>query len=135
MCAQRVPVLRVGNNLLVSIQFDLTDHIISALQTDILTELEKRPAAGVLIDISALDLVDSYMGRTLTEIAKQAALMDARGVITGMRPAVAITLIELGVSLERIATALDVDSGMELLAREEDGPVAYFDAAAKGAGL
>lgn len=115
MNIHRIPILRVADKLLVSVQCELSDRTISALQADTLAELERRPARGVLIDISALEIVDSYMGRMIADTARQAAIMDARTVVTGIRPAVAIALVEMGISLNNVETALDVDSGMNWL--------------------
>jgi rsbT antagonist protein RsbS len=115
MVANRIPILRVADKLLISIQVELTDQTIALLQSDVLGALEKRPARGVLIDISALEIVDSYMGRMLVDTAKQVSIMGARAVVTGIQPPVAVALIEMGISLEEVETSLDVDSGIQLL--------------------
>ena len=117
-----IPILRVGDKLLVSIQVDLTDDLVIALQGDILATLEKQPARGILMDISALDTVDSYMGRMIADIGRQVAIMGARAVVTGIRPAVAIALIEMGISLGNVETALDIDSGIACLDRDSSDP-------------
>ena len=113
--ADKIPVMRVGDNLLVSIQVDMTDEMAVRLQTDILEQLVAATASGVLIDISALDVIDSYLARKFSEMAQLAATMDALVVIVGMRPATALTLVELGLNLKEIYTALNVDCGVELL--------------------
>jgi len=114
---ERVPVLRMGPYLLVTIQVDMHDRLALALQDDLTSQIQATGAHGVLIDISALDVVDSFIGRTIGNIAAMARILDADTVVTGMRPAVAITLVELGLSLEGVRTALDVQRGMEMLQR------------------
>ena len=114
---ERVPVLRMGPYLLVTIQVDMHDRLALALQDDLTTQIQATGARGVLIDISALDVVDSFIGRTIGNIAAMARVLDAETVVTGMRPAVAITLVELGLSLKGVRTALDVERGMALLQR------------------
>jgi rsbT antagonist protein RsbS len=111
----------MGRYLLVTIQVDMHDRLAMALQDDLMEQIRRHHAEGVLIDISALDLVDSFIGRMLGNIAAMARILDADTVVTGMRPAVAITLVELGLSLTGVRTALNVERGMELLdtAREE----------------
>ena len=118
---ERIPILKMGRNLLVTIQVDMHDRLAMALQDDLMEHIRRHKAGGVLIDISALDLVDSFIGRMLGNIAAMARILDADTVVTGMRPAVAITLVELGLSLTGVRTALNVERGMELLetAREE----------------
>ena len=111
----RIPILKLQNNLLISIQTDLHDVIIRALQEDILTEIARTGAKGVLIDISALDIVDSFMARTLRDCGMMAGLLGATVVITGIQPAVAITLVDLGLDLTGITTACDIDTGFEFL--------------------
>ena len=111
----RVPVLRMGKLLLVTIQVDMHDRLALALQDDLTEQIRATGARGVLIDISALDVVDSFIGRTIGNIAAMARELDAETVVTGMRPAVAITLVELGLSLKGVRTALDVERGMALL--------------------
>lgn len=114
---ERIPILRMQDYLLVTIQVELHDQLAITLQDDLTAMLSKTHASGVLIDISALEIVDSFIGRTLANIASMARVMDANTVIVGMRPAVAITLVELGMSLTGIETALNVDKGMERLRR------------------
>jgi rsbT antagonist protein RsbS len=118
---ERIPILKMGRNLLVTIQVDMHDRLAMALQDDLMEQIRRHQAQGVLIDISALDLVDSFIGRMLGNIAAMARILDADTVVTGMRPAVAITLVELGLTLPGVRTALNVERGMELLAaaREE----------------
>jgi rsbT antagonist protein RsbS len=111
----RIPILRLGHVLLVSIQLDLEDTIALGLQEDLAAAVAKWRAQGVLIDISAVELVDSFIGRTLANIASMTRVLGAETVLVGMRPAVAITMVELGLALPGIKTALDVDRGMELL--------------------
>jgi len=111
----RIPILRMGPFLLVSIQVDMHDRLALALQDDLMNKIRATSAHGVLIDISALDLVDSFIGRMIGNIAAMAKVLDAETVVTGMRPAVAITLVELGLSLKGVRTALDVERGMALL--------------------
>jgi len=112
----RIPILKMGNCLLVSIQVDMHDQLAMQLQDDLTTRIAATSARGVLIDISALEMVDSFIGRMLGNIASMSRVLDAETVVVGMRPAVAITLVELGLSLPRVRTALDVERGMELLA-------------------
>ena len=112
---ERIPILKMGRYLLVTIQVDMHDRLAMALQDDLMEQIRRHKAQGVLIDISALDLVDSFIGRMLGNIAAMARILDADTVVTGMRPAVAITLVELGLSLTGVRTALDVERGMELL--------------------
>ena len=118
---ERIPILKMGTYLLVTIQVDMHDRLAMTLQDDLMEQIRRHKAQGVLIDISALDLVDSFIGRMLGNIAAMARILDADTVVTGMRPAVAITLVELGLSLTGVRTALNVERGMELLesAREE----------------
>lgn len=111
----RIPILRMGNCLLVTIQVDLQDQTALALQDDLSTQIERTGAKGVLIDISALEIVDSFIGRMLAGISGIASVLDAVTVVVGMQPAVAITLVELGLSLEGVRTALNVERGMRLL--------------------
>jgi rsbT antagonist protein RsbS len=112
---ERIPILKLNGFLLVTIQVELHDELALTLQDDLTQMLSKTRARGVLIDISALEIVDSFIGRTLAHIASIARIMDAVTVLVGMRPAVAITLVELGMSLKGIRTALNVDKGMKLL--------------------
>jgi rsbT antagonist protein RsbS len=113
----RIPILRMGEVLLVTIQVDMSDQTALALQDDLASKISATSAKGVLIDISALEIVDSFVGRMLAGISGIARIMDATTVVVGMQPAVAITLVELGLSLEGVRTALDVERGMELLRR------------------
>ena len=117
---ERVPVLKIGDILLVSIQIDMEDQVALQLQEDLADRIVATGCHGVIIDISALDIVDSFVGRTLATIASVSRVLDAETVVVGMRPAVAITLVELGLSLPGIRTALNVELGMDLLARERD---------------
>ena len=112
---ERIPILSFGGFLLVTIQVELHDQLAMRLQEDLTQKLANTHTRGVLIDISALEIVDSFIGRSLAHIASIARIMDAATVLVGMRPAVAITLVELGMSLNGIRTALNVDKGMELL--------------------
>ena len=111
----RIPILRMGNFLLVTIQIDLYDRLAINLESDLVNMVNKTQAKGVLIDISALSIVDSFMGRILGNIGNMARIMDAETVVVGMQPAVAITLVELGLELKGVHTALNVVKGMELL--------------------
>lgn len=111
----RVPVLSLGDVLLVSIQVDLEDQIALRLQDDLADRIVAAGAHGVIIDITALDIVDSFIGRTLSTIASISKVLDAETVVVGMRPAVAITLVELGLSLRGVRTALNVELGLRLL--------------------
>ena len=111
----RVPVLSLGDALLVSIQVDLEDQIALRLQDDLADRIVATGAHGVIIDITALDIVDSFIGRTLSTIASISKVLDAETVVVGMRPAVAITLVELGLSLRGVRTALNVELGLRLL--------------------
>lgn len=123
----RVPILRIGDILLVSIQIDLQDHIALALQDDLSNRIVETGANGVLIDISALEIVDSFIGRMISTTAAVSRVLDAETVVVGMQPAVAITLVELGLTLSGVRTALDVDRGLTLLKSsagpEEDEPL------------
>ncbi|WP_433469126.1 STAS domain-containing protein [Spirillospora sp. CA-128828] len=112
---ERVPILKIGNVLLVSIQVDLRDQTVLALQEDLAERIVGTGARGVVIDITAVDIVDSFIGRAFATVAAMSRLMDAETVVVGMRPAVAITLVELGLSLGGVRTALDLEEGMRLL--------------------
>ena len=112
---QRIPILKLGRVLIVPIQVDMDDQTVLGLQERILAELERTNARGVLIDISLLEMVDSFIGRMLSDIAAMARIMDARTVVVGMQPAVAITLVELGLELKGVDTVLNVDEGIKLL--------------------
>lgn len=116
MAASTIPVIRIRDTLLSAIQGDLSDRVAEAFQEDLLTRLERTGASGVLLDISALDIVDTYVARVLVETARMARLMGARTVLVGMRPEVAATLINMGQALEGIDTALNVDDGLDILA-------------------
>jgi rsbT antagonist protein RsbS len=111
----RIPILKFGNALLVTIQVDMHDRLASALEEDLTTRIVEANAKGVLIDISALEIVDSFIGRMLDNIAAVSRILDADTVVVGMRPAVAITLVELGLSLTGVKTALNVERGMALI--------------------
>jgi rsbT antagonist protein RsbS len=111
----RIPILKVGDCLLVTIQVDMHDELAMSLQEDLTTQIAKYASRGVLIDISSLEIVDSFIGRMLANIAAMSRVLDAQTVLTGMQPAVAITLVELGMALPGIKTALNVERGMELL--------------------
>jgi len=112
---ERIPILKMGDYLLVSIQVDMHDRLAMALQDDLTSRIVSAHAKGVLIDISALDMVDSFIGRMLGDIAAVSRVLDAETVVVGMRPAVAITLVELGLSLPGVCTALDIERGIALL--------------------
>ena len=116
----RIPILRMGRSLLVTIQVDLQDRTAVALQDDLSAKIEETGADGVLIDISALEIVDSFVGRMLSTISAIARVLDATVVVVGMQPAVAITLVELGLSLEGVRTALNVERGMAMLRAAQD---------------
>jgi rsbT antagonist protein RsbS len=118
----RIPILKMGDFLLVTIQVDMHDQLASALQDDLTNRIAKVKAKGVLIDISSLDIVDSFIGRMLANTSAMARVLDAQTVVVGMQPAVAITLVELGLNLSGIHTALDVEKGMEMLRRHMDIP-------------
>ena len=112
---ERIPILKMGEFLLVTIQVDMHDRLALTLQDDLTGMIVKNRAHGVLIDISSLEVVDSFIGRMLGNIASMSRVLDAHTVVVGMRPAVAITLVELGLSLTGVRTALNVERGMELL--------------------
>ena len=111
----KIPILRMGNFLLVTIQVDLYDRLALNLESDLVNMVNKTSAKGVLIDISAVSIVDSFMGRILGNIASMSKILDAETIVVGMQPAVAITLVELGLPLKGVHTALDVEKGMQLL--------------------
>jgi rsbT antagonist protein RsbS len=117
----RIPILRMGRTLLVTIQIDTEDQTAMALQDDLAEQISKTGANGVLIDISALEIVDSFVGRMLAAISGIGQILDATTVVVGMKPAVAITLVELGMSLDGVRTALNVSRGMALLEAASDG--------------
>jgi rsbT antagonist protein RsbS len=112
---ERIPILKMNEFLLVSIQVDMHDRLAMTLQDDLTDRIVKDRARGVLIDISSLEIVDSFIGRMIGNIAGMSRILDAETVVVGMRPAVAITLVELGLSLPGVRTSLNVDKGMELL--------------------
>ena len=112
---EKIPILKMGKFLLVTIQVDLYDRLALNLEADLIQMISKTEANGVLIDISAVSIVDSFMGRIIGNIASMSKILDAYTVVVGMQPAVAITLIELGLPLKGVLTALDVEKGMELL--------------------
>lgn len=117
--AERIAILRMGEFLLVSIQIDMHDQLALQLQDDLTVAIQRYDARGVLIDISALEMVDSFIGRMISDISGMGRILGARTVLVGMRPAVAITLVELGLSLPGVETALTVERGMERLRTEE----------------
>jgi rsbT antagonist protein RsbS len=119
---ERIPILKMGSCLLVTIQVDMHDRLALALQEDLTDRISKTSARGVLIDISSLEMVDSFIGRMFANIAAMARVLDATTVVVGMQPAVAITLVELGLSLPGVRTALNVERGMALLRTLLDGP-------------
>jgi rsbT antagonist protein RsbS len=120
MSVEKIPILRMGTCLVVSIQVDMHDQLALQLQDDLTSAIRKHGARGVLIDISALDIVDSFIGRMIADTAGMARILGARTVLVGMQPAVAITLVELGLALPGVSTALTVERGMALL----QGPAA-----------
>jgi rsbT antagonist protein RsbS len=115
---EHIPILRMGEFLLITVQVDMHDRLAMQLQEDLTEKIVQNGSRGVLIDISALEVVDSFIGRMLGNIASMSRVLDAQTVVVGMRPAVAITLVELGMSLPRIRTALTVERGMEILRSE-----------------
>jgi rsbT antagonist protein RsbS len=116
---ERIPILRMGSNLIVTIQVDMHDRLAMTLQDDLTNRIVTDRAKGVLIDISGLDVVDSFIGRMISNTAAMASVLDARTVVVGMQPSVAITLVELGLTLTGVRTALNVERGMALLADGE----------------
>jgi len=126
----RIPILKLGDALLVTIQVDMHDRLVTALQEDLTDKIVMHNARGVLIDISALEIVDSFIGRMLDNIAAVSRILDARTVVVGMRPAVAITLVELGLTLAGVQTALNVERGMALIRRDSERPLIADDAPA-----
>ena len=118
---EKIPILKMGRFLLVTVQVDMHDQLALQLQDDLTDRIVSAKARGVLIDISSLEVVDSFIGRMISNIAAMARVLDAETVVVGMRPAVAITLVELGLSLAGVRTALNVERGMELLRRRIEG--------------
>ena len=118
---EQIPILRIGDILLVSIQVDLQDRIAMQLQEDLADNIVTTSAKGVLIDISALEIVDSFVGRIINTVASVSRVLDAETVVVGMRPAVAITLVELGLSLPGVRTALDLNRGLAMLTAAQPG--------------
>jgi rsbT antagonist protein RsbS len=118
---EKIPILRMGEFLLVTIQVDMHDRLALSLQDDLTRLISETEARGVLIDISSLEIVDSFIGRMFANIAAMARVLDAETVVVGMQPAVAITLVELGLSLPGVRSALNVDAGMELLRSSVNG--------------
>ena len=114
----RIPILKMGDALLVTIQVDMHDQLATALEEDLTNKIVQFGARGVLIDISSLEIVDSFIGRMLDNIAAVSRILDAETVVVGMRPAVAITLVELGLSLTGVKTALNVERGMALIGKQ-----------------
>ena len=135
----RIPIIQMGEFLLVSMQVDMNDQLALTLQDDLTTKIEKTGARGVLIDISTLEMVDSFIGRMIANISSMSRILDAHTVVVGMQPAVAITLVELGLSLPGVRMALNVERGMaylraERLAEENGGLDEFQDSADGGAG-
>ena len=118
----RIPILRMGQFLLVTIQVDMHDQLALTLQDDLTSKINQTGAKGVLIDISALEMVDSFIGRMIANISGMSRILDARTVVVGMQPAVAITLVELGLSLPGVQMALNVERGMQLLQKALQDP-------------
>jgi rsbT antagonist protein RsbS len=125
---ERIPILRMGNFLLVTIQVDMHDRLAMTLQDDLTSRIAETGARGVLIDISSLEIVDSFIGRMVANISGMSRILDAETVLVGMQPAVAITLVELGMSLSGVRTALNVEKGMQLLRNAlEESETESFD--------
>jgi rsbT antagonist protein RsbS len=122
MASGPIPILKIGTTLLTTIQIDLHDTIVDAFQNDVLEEIERTGATGLIIDISALETVDSYVARTLANTGKMAKLMGSDTVIVGMRPAVAATLVRMGYFMEGIQTALSLEEGLQLQTRRSNSP-------------
>ena len=127
---EKIPILKMGDFLLVTIQVDMHDQMAAALQDDLTSKIAELNAKGVLIDISSLDIVDSFIGRMLANTSTMARVLGAATVVVGMQPAVAITLVELGVNLSGMRTALNVERGMAMLHCDVDNP--DLDGAARG---
>ena len=124
---EQIPILKIGDCLLVSIQVDMHDRLAIALQDDLTSKIVASRARGVMIDISGLEVVDSFIGRMLNNIAAMSRVLDAVTVVVGMQPAVAITLVELGLALSGVRTALNVDKGLALIRRLIDGEESELD--------
>src|ERR1700756_2366327 len=124
---ERIPILKMGEFLLVSIQVDMHDRLAMSLQEDLTARISDTGAKGVLIDISSLEIVDSFIGRMISNFAAMARIMDAETVVVGMRPAVAITLVELGLSMPGVRTALNVEKGMALLPALPDAATGHAE--------
>lgn len=124
---EHIPILRMGEFLLITVQVDMHDRLAMQLQDDLTERIVQHGSHGVLIDISALEVVDSFIGRMLGNIASMSRVLDAQTVVVGMRPAVAITLVELGMSLPGIRTALTVERGMEILREDVSNSRAAFE--------
>lgn len=124
---EKIPILKMGEFLLVTIQVDMHDRLAMALQDDLTKMISISGARGVLIDISSLEIVDSFIGRMLANIAAMSRVLDAETVVVGMQPAVAITLVELGLSLPGVRTALNVNAGMDLLRSSVNGDRGVYD--------
>lgn len=118
---EKIPILRMGNLLLVTIQVDLYDRLAESLEADLVQMINKHNAQGVLIDISAVNIIDSFMGRIIGNIATMSRILDAETIVVGMQPAVAITLVELGLPLNGVLSALNVEKGMDLLRKRIRG--------------
>jgi len=131
---ERIPILRMGRYLLVTVQVDMHDKLALTLQDDLTSRIVQTQAKGVLLDISSLDIVDSFIGRMISNIAAMARILDAQTVVVGMQPAVAITLVELGLSLPGVYTALNVEKGMSLLMDLTSDSTAGLDDEAKSTG-
>lgn len=116
---ERIPLLQMGKFVLVTIQVDMTDQVAMRLEEDLMSKVERMGATGVLIDISALEMVDSFIGRMIANLSGSARILGAETVVVGMQPAVAITLVELGLTLRGVRTALNVEKGMQLLRMAE----------------
>lgn len=122
---ERIPILRMGKFLLITIQVDMHDRLAIQLQEDLTNKVTQTGAKGVLIDISGLDIVDSFIGRMISKISQMSKILDAETVVVGMQPAVAITLVELGLSLQGVRTALSVERGMEILSNSLESEAIY----------
>jgi rsbT antagonist protein RsbS len=123
----RIPILKMGEYLLITIQVDMHDQLAMSLQDDLMSQIAKTSAKGVLIDISALDMVDSFIGRMINNISSMSGILGAATVVVGMQPAVAITLVELGLSLQGVKCALNVDRGMQYLRSVRAAEEANFE--------